>query len=524
MAQKRTERPLSLPIASLKSAGTTDYSRLFFISILVLAAVLRLYALGSIPHGFTNDEAQDGLSARQAIEQGPRVFYPENNGREGLYINLAIPLVATLGNTIWAMRLPSAVFGILTVWLTYLLGSEVFNRSVGLWSALFVATSTWHLFNSRLTNRANLAPFMLALALYLVFRAARRIRGGTSYFGWVLLAGAVYGLGFHTYTSFRVTPVFMAAMGIYCFLRARAEGVIRRFWLGASSFTIAAAAIIAPLAHYYWGHPEMFSKRAAQVSVWSQPNAGWRVVENCWAVAQMFFLRGDTDWKNNIAGERELFLPVAILFAAGVAVALRAVIRGYSGREKRTFGYVLILVWLVVGAAPSVLTVDRVHALRASLMIPPVFLLAAIGAQRGYAWLEQRTPSTLRVALSICFVAAICIEPAQTYFRNWAADPHVAHDFEDWLVDEAVEIRDAPHDPPKYVVIPRPVFRAPEVPQVILYLTQTSTRSDLKHSNIRYVFPVQGDTPRPWEFCSYVKGQHPQDQVFCVSRHLPLYP
>src|SRR4051812_48427380 len=80
--------------------------------ILTLAAILRLFALGSVPHGITNDEACDGLSARQAVDSGVRVFYPENNGREGLCINISSMLVRTLGNTAWAIRLPIAIFGI----------------------------------------------------------------------------------------------------------------------------------------------------------------------------------------------------------------------------------------------------------------------------------------------------------------------------------------------------------------------------------------------------------------------------
>src|SRR5882724_4139238 len=211
MQRKKTRivRPSPVPA---KQDSQADDSRLWLILILALAIVLRLYALGSIPHGFTNDEAQDGLSGRQAIEQGLRVFYPENNGREGLYINLTTPFLLLLGNTVFAIRLPSAIFGILTVWLTYLLGKRLFSRRVGLLGALFVATSTWHLFNSRLTSRANAAPMFLALTLYLMFLTADRIRAGRPYLASALLAGVAYGLGFHTYTSFRLTPALIFAV------------------------------------------------------------------------------------------------------------------------------------------------------------------------------------------------------------------------------------------------------------------------------------------------------------------------
>lgn len=147
--------------------------------------------------------------------------------------------------------------------------------------ALFVATSTWHLYNSRLTNRANAAPFFLSLALYLMFDTIRRLRGGRPYFAWALLAGAVYGLGFHTYTSFRITPLLILAFWAFCLARARVEGLWKRFWLTTVSFAGAAVVTTAPLALYFWKHPEMFSLRTSQVSVLSRPNPGWHVISNC---------------------------------------------------------------------------------------------------------------------------------------------------------------------------------------------------------------------------------------------------
>ena len=167
---------------------------------------------------------------------------------------------------------------------------------------------------------------------------------------------------------------------------------------------------------------------------------------------------------------------------------------------------------------------DKIHALRASLMIPPVFLIAAIGAEKLHAWLAIKMPAPLRTVATACVILAICGEPLQTYFRDWANSAPVARDFEAWLVDEAVAIRDAPVQPAKYVAIPRPIFRLPEVPQVIDFLAATSTPSDLLRSNVHYVFPDPGQVWRSVDFCRLVHSQHPAEQTFCVSRAAPLRP
>jgi hypothetical protein len=105
-------------------------------------------ALGSVPHGLTGDEAQDGFNARQGHRGEAARFLPENNGREGLNLSAR-------GDV-----------GVLTVWATYLLHAEFFHQRTGLWAARSEAASTFHSQNSRWTRRATAAPFFLALALY----------------------------------------------------------------------------------------------------------------------------------------------------------------------------------------------------------------------------------------------------------------------------------------------------------------------------------------------------------------------
>ncbi len=451
-------KPKAVPFARVSAS---DHSLLWLILILALAAVLRLYALGSIPHGFTNDEAQDGLNARQAIDTGLQVFYPENNGREGLYINLATPLVLLLGNTIWAMRLPSAIFGLLTVWMTYLLGLELFSKRIGLLGALFVATSTWHLYNSRLTNRSNAAPFFLCLALYLVFQTMRRVRDGRPYLMWAGLAGVslwarISHLPFLSYYACPASGSLDLLSGTEAIGRAAQENLV-----GGHLFRRVRRCRHRPTRALFLETPRHV--RAKGITSIGMVTAQSRLAgrrPNCWAVAQMFFWRGDTDWKNNIAGQRELFLPVAILFAVGLGVAVWTIARGIPDQCRTRFAYLLLLGWLAIGAVPSILSIDEIHALRASLMIPPVFLVAAVGAGRIHAWLERNASHTCPIAVAICFFVAVCLEPCQTYFRTWATDVHVAQTFDDWLIDESTEIREAPPRPTKYVVIPRP-FTAP---------------------------------------------------------------
>jgi hypothetical protein len=66
--------------------------------IISLAAFLRLYHLASTPPGLFIDEAADGNNALEITHTVPfaggfKPFYEEDNGREGLYVNVVVVLI-----------------------------------------------------------------------------------------------------------------------------------------------------------------------------------------------------------------------------------------------------------------------------------------------------------------------------------------------------------------------------------------------------------------------------------------------
>src|SRR3989344_1345169 len=91
-------------------------TKLLLFGIVMLAAVLRFAALDSIPPGIYPDEALNGVEGlRAATTRDFKVFYPTNNGREGLWINLIGIVVKTLGANQFSLRFLSAIVGVLTV-------------------------------------------------------------------------------------------------------------------------------------------------------------------------------------------------------------------------------------------------------------------------------------------------------------------------------------------------------------------------------------------------------------------------
>lgn len=513
------------------------YSRALLILILGIAAFLRFYQLTTVPEGLQVDEAMNGSNVLEILETGRfQVFYPENVGREGLFINIQTIFVHVFGNTPWALRIPSAIFGTLTVWGVYLLAAEFFSTPIGLCAAFFTATSFWHLHFSRLSLRAICAPLFLAWGLYFLAAGIRRLRNGKPAIAWMIFAGAVYGLGFHTYISYRVTPVLVGGMLIYYFLRAREEGWLGAFWKASVSFAAAAALVICPLLIYFAQNPGSFFGRTTQISIYRTDHPYTTLVINIWKTAQMFFFEGDSNWRHNYAGRRELFWPVAILFALGIGMAIASIrnsIRRRTGPMERPapesqgcFPYAVALGWIVLSAVPVILSDDGVpHALRSILMIPAVFMLAAAGAHRAGVYLSQAVPARWLLAGVAVFSLILCYEPYHTYFDLWATNPNVPPNFSASMVQLAGQFNGVPRDVPRYVAVTSTGPSANGIPvmfQPFAYLTKSYTKKEQEETNIHYITP-ENFRPRPGtetagrNFCQQVKASIPGADVTCVS-------
>src|SRR4030042_3557532 len=125
---------------------------ILLIVILVIAAFFRLWKLDSIPPGLYPDVAINGNNAISALEnQDFKVFYIDNNGREGFFINLIAFSFVIFGVSIWSIKIVSAIIGILTVLGIYLFTKESFGYAkiknsgiIALASSFFLAISFWH--------------------------------------------------------------------------------------------------------------------------------------------------------------------------------------------------------------------------------------------------------------------------------------------------------------------------------------------------------------------------------------------
>lgn len=477
------------------------------LAVLAVAVGFRLYGLHQAPPGLYPDEAMVGNEAIQAWETGHfQVFYPYNNGEEGLYADLAAIPIHFLGNTAFALRLTSAIAGVLTVLGTYFLTRLLFdNWEIAAMAAFLMATGFWHVNFSRIGFRAILAPLMAVWMLYYLIKGMRTHR----LWHWGL-AGLFLGLGMYTYIAFRIMPLVIALVILtywfavrLVFLHERYTYTRRQFWGNIAMLVGVAILVSLPLVSYFIAHPGTFSGRTSQLSVFSGPHPWGQLAENYVRMLGMFFITGDHNWRHNIAGSPVLFWPVAALFAAGF---IRSFLK--MGRTMRTHGHpstvqVLLVSWILLGILPAALTNEGVpHALRSLLVAPAVYILAAEGLWWIYTWARhwyaQRSvhPGEDALVVTTALVALlIALAIGEGYrYSGWAHNPLTARYFNQNYVTIATHLNELPTSLPKYVVVRDSGITANGFAisaQTVMYLTDTFTPEKQQAKNLHYLHESQ---------------------------------
>jgi 4-amino-4-deoxy-L-arabinose transferase-like glycosyltransferase len=463
--------------------------------ILIIAIFLRFYHFTTTPPGLYPDEAMDGNNAVEVAETNHfQVFYPEDNGREGLYVNIiAVILKAWPVYEPWIIRLPAAVAGVLTVWGLYLLVAELFGNGPGLLAAFLLATSFWGIIFSRIGFRAILAPLALVFTLWLMLKAFRAgsKRAGLLFAG---LAGIVYGLGFYTYIAYRVTPILFL---LFIPFFRKFPG----FWKRTALFVVVTFIVAAPLGWYFATTPGSFFGRTAEISVTSASSPIHDFAVNVTKEALMFNWHGDYNWRQNVSGAPELFWPVGILFLLGIVLSIYYVVRRsrkkYITAENEKlfspFGVWLAFVWLIFGILPAAASDEGIpHALRSILALNPALIFATLGGVWLYRIIKKHWSAPLAKSLMVVFVIVVAGWGYYDYFVVWAQNPNVPGAFSANYVTIGQQINALPASTPKYVIVNAGGVLARGIPvpaETTMFITHSFTTADAAAANIHYVVP-----------------------------------
>jgi len=366
--------------------------------IVLIGAALRLYQLDTVPPGFQFDEAYNALDAAHVLEGEWRIFFPANGGREPLYTYWQALLFALLGQNLFALRLASALVGILTLPLAfgavrYLFRDHPQANALGLLTAGFLAVSFWHLHFSHYAIRAVLLP-PIALATLWAFwhgQATGRL--------WAFLAAGVgMAAGAYAHPAARFLPLLLILFSLCDVIVDHAR--LRHQVMGLVLAGLVALVLFLPLGLYFLEHPWLFAGHPSDVSVFdprvNQGDLAGTLLHHALQLAGMFLGRGDPSWLHNLPG-RPVFDPVSgLAFLAGLLVWARALLRQPStgSGHRHSAGrrpYVYLVLWIVVMALPSLFSDNPPNFSRAIGALPAICVVPALGLVTAWDVIEGRS-------------------------------------------------------------------------------------------------------------------------------------
>ena len=373
--------------------------KLLFAGVIFTAVFLRFWQLGSNPPSLTWDEAAWGYNAYSLGLDGRDEFgrflpldYLESFGdfKPPVYAYLDVLPVKIFGLNEFAVRFPSALFGVLTVLATYFLVKSIFynsknKESYALSSSFLLAISPWHIMLSRAAFEANIATFFIILGVLLFLWAIQEE-------SWLfLLSIASFVISIYAFNTARVVTPILILILAFAFrkeLLKRKKEAVLAILLGIILIFPAIKFLTSPQASLRFKEVNIFSDigviENANQQIKNDNNSFIsRIIHNrrlIYGVSYLkhyfdnlspsfLFIKGDGNPKFSTQTVGAMFLWDLPFFVAGFFLLF-----------KKKEGYWWIIpVWLIIGIIPTATARETPHALRIETTLPTFQIFVAYG-------------------------------------------------------------------------------------------------------------------------------------------------
>ena len=346
-------------------------------AIIVLGAVVRLVALGSMPGGMHQDESFVAWNAYAIFHEGmdsagnimPVYMADWGDGHSALYVWLTLPFIALNGGhvTPFISRLPQAIVSILTLVALQGILQRVGTRRLALWGSFLLAVCPWHICMSRWGLDANLAPGFLVFGLYFFLRGLEKKP-------FLLLAAFFYGLTLYSYAICYLTVPLVLLLQIGYALRTKKLRVDRWSILSAILLFVIALplllfvavnqGLLAPIQLSFLTIPSMSGYRGGEIAfrfsdLWSNLRKTLSLL-----------------WHQNTGAPYDILLPWGLFYDIGRVLAVFGAIcltvKTVLGiRKKEYTPETFLLIQLLGGGIVCMLVTAVLHQINA-LYIPIV--------------------------------------------------------------------------------------------------------------------------------------------------------
>lgn len=379
------------------------------IGIILLAGVLRLWQLGNVPISPDWDEVALGYDAYSFIHTGrdeygkflPVVLRSFDDYKPALYAYLSVPTIFLFGVTSFAVRLPSAIFGILTVIATFFFVKELFKRNdLALLSSFLLAISPWHIQFSRIAFESNVGMGLNLFAALFFIKGLKR--------PWLLILSAICAaLSLYVYQSEKVfTPLLLLSL-----LLIYLKDFIRLPRMNIAIFFVTGILMISPMVYAIVTDTSsllrakgtsVFQDQAVllkeNIILLEQDKANNDVlgllVDNRRVVYAKTIISGylshfNPNWfiRGDIARHHAPDMGLLYLWEIPfILMGIYILCTGPFSRKTKA----IIFTWLLLAPIPASITTGVPHAVRTLNFLPMWQILAAVGILNAWVLLEKK--------------------------------------------------------------------------------------------------------------------------------------
>ncbi len=400
-------------------------------AIFIGALVLRFFSVNGVPPAINWDEASLGYNAYSILNTGkdewsrvmPLTFEAFGDYKLPGYIYTLTPFIAIFGLNEFSVRLPSMLFGGLSVVFLYLIVKELSgDKKWALISSLLLAISPWHLFLSRIALEANLALSFFLCGLLLLSKGLNKS---------ILLipASLLFGFSIFTYNSARIfVPLFLL---FFIFLIKDKIKINRTSIISAlifSAFLIAGfylAVFQDSSARYYW--VRILDEGAISFLDQSRNASGYppiitnliynRITYFIFNFCTNYFkhlslqflaISGGSNYQFSLQNYGMMYL-----------AELPFLLFGFYQLLKLKIGR-LFLLWFLLAPIPAALTREAPHALRSIFMLGSIQIITAYGLI-SFGGIFSKNKLKLKIistVLSISLIISV-VYYLKIYFNNY---------------------------------------------------------------------------------------------------------
>lgn len=399
--------------------------------ILFLALFLRVFKLDAVPlYGDELTMVYDSYSllktGQDQLGDSWPLTFKMGAGRPAGYVYTSIPFVAIFGPTIWGERLLSIISGLGLVILMFYLGKQLVNQRFGVVSALVLALSIWNINLSRGGFEAHFALFLTILGVVSFFASKTK--------PYLLLVTALsFGLAAHTYPTYKLTLPFLLLL-LFWYQGFWKQALGKKFlsWSVLSLGILVFAGGLALFQTFNAGSESRFltinafsqveleqsvlqkvnlERSISELPLELRPFVSNKPLEYTFILGESYlrnfsldflFLHGDGNPRHNMSTMGEFYLIELALIVLGLVYLSRNYFREFK----------LIIAWILISPIAASLLLQT-HALRNSLMLPPLILLSAAGL---YSLIETKMSRWVLPLVIIAFVVQFVFFAQRLYF------------------------------------------------------------------------------------------------------------